>query len=210
MLLDKYQLVIFDLDGTLVHTKEEYRYKVVPETLKVLKISHKVNRKAIDKFWFDGSRNQTIKKYFKIEPKEFWKVFHTLDFMENRAKFTFAYDDVTRTLRMLKKLGKTLAITTGAPKWIAEMETKLLPRHLFSKIISITSTRYKAKPDLQSLNGCLKYLKFKPSDAVYVCNSTEDAIYAKNANVDFIYLERKEHEFKSKKLKTIHSLRELF
>lgn len=133
-----------------------------------------------------------------------------MDFMENRAKYTFAYDDVHETLQNLKKMGKTLAITTGAPKPIAEMESNLLPKHLFSRITSITSTRYKAKPNPQSLNGCLKILKYKTSQAVYIGNSTEDAIYAKNAGVDFIYLEREEHEFRSKKLKTIHSLSELF
>ena len=35
-IIDKYKLVVFDLDGTLVHTTAEYRYFVVPQTLKDL------------------------------------------------------------------------------------------------------------------------------------------------------------------------------
>lgn len=81
---------------------------------------------------------------------------------------------------------------------------------MFGRIISIPSTRYKAEPEQQSLNGCLRVLKYKLSQAVCIGNSTEDAIYAKNAGVDFIYLEREEHELRSKKLKPIQSQNEFF
>ena len=121
--------------------------------------------------------------------------------LEERAKFTHVYDDVWESLKKLKKMGKILAITTGAPKKLAEMEIGLLPENLFTKITAITSTRYKSKPHPESLLGCLKFCKIKPQDAVYIGNSNEDAKYAKAANVDFIYLERREHEFKGEALR---------
>lgn len=216
-ILDKYKLVVFDLDGTLVHTTAEYRYFVVPNVLKELgKGPKKLNFakqnfafNAIDKFWFDGERDKTISNELGCDPKIFWKVFHKFDKPEKRAKFTKVYDDVTLVLSKLKKAGKMLAITTGAPRRIAEMEINLLPKHLFIKIISVYSTRYKNKPHPQSLMACIKFCKANAVQSVYIGNSNDDSIYANSAGVDFIYIERKEHPFKESSITTIHTLFDL-
>lgn len=211
MIIDKYKLIVFDLDGTLVHTTGEYRYFIVPKVLKKLKKNAAISLDIIDKFWFNGERDETIAKYFHCDPKIFWKNFHKEDKLEERAKYTHVYDDVIATLKSLKKIGKKLAITTGAPKKLAQMEIGLLPENYFKKIISIHSTRYKPKPDPQSLLGYLKFCKTKANDSVYIGNSGEDLQYAKNAGVDFIYLERKKHSLNSKLKpeKTIHTLTQL-
>jgi len=209
MLIGKYKLIVFDLDGTLVHTTAEYRYQIVPHVLKKLGVNI-VTLPLIDKFWFDGNRNETIKNEFGLDKNLFWKVFHKEDSMEKRKQYTHVYDDVHDAIKKLKKLGKLLAITTGAPKKIAKIETDLIPKEEFTKIISVTSTRYKAKPHPQSLIGCLKFCKVKAKNAVYIGNSREDAEYAKVAGVDFIYLERREHTFSGENISTIHTLMELF
>ena len=210
MLIDKYKLIVFDLDGTLVHTTAEYRYFIVPYVLGKIGVSKKPSLKLIDKFWFDGNRENTIIKSFKCDKDLFWKIFHKEDNAIQRAKYTHAYDDVKESVKKLKNLNKLLAITTGAPKWIAKIETNLIPKNDFSKIISITSTRYKAKPHPESLIGCLKYCKINAPDAVYTGNSGEDGMYASAARVDFIFLERREHSFSGKSITTINTLKELF
>lgn len=209
MLVDKYKLIVFDLDGTLVHTTAEYRYYIVPKVLYELGIKKKISQKIIDKFWFDGQRNITIEKYFSCNPLIFWKVFNKLDQAEERAKYTHVYDDVWEALKELKERGKLLAITTGAPKRLVQIELALLPKAMFEKITSITSTRYKEKPHPGSLLGILKFCKAKPIDSVYIGNSNEDAQYAKNAGIDFIYLERREHDFSGKQIIAVQSFREL-
>lgn len=210
MLIDKYKLIVFDLDGTLVHTTSEYRYFVVPNVLKKLGKNPDTDLKLIDKFWFDANRDETILKEFRCDPLKFWKEFHKLDKIEERKKYTHVYDDVWECLKRLKKMRKLLAITTGAPKKLAQMETELLPQNMFTKIISITSTRYRGKPHPESLFGCLKFCKMKSHEAVYIGNSNEDGEYAKAADVDFIYLERRKHPFKGEAIATIHSLQEIF
>lgn len=210
MLIDKYKTLVFDLDGTLVHTTAEYRYFIVPETLRIIGKPNNVKAQLIDKFWFDADRNKTIEKHFGCDKNIFWKTFHKIDLIEKRQEFTHAYDDVQDTLKNLKDLGKNLAITTGAPKKIAQMETELIPKKLFTKIISITSTRYKGKPHPESLLGCLRFCKTNPKEAVYIGNSTEDGVYANAAGVDFIYIERREHQFSAKNIYTIPTLFDLF
>lgn len=209
MIIEKYKLIIFDLDGTLVHTTAEYRYFIIPRVLKQLGNNKRINLKVIDKFWFNGNRGETIRDGFGCDAKQFWKMFHKEVKTEERAKYTHVYDDVWITIKKLKNNGKILAVTTGAPKQIANMEVDLLPKEQFEKIISITSTRYKAKPHPESLIGCLKFCKTEAEEAVYIGNSMEDSEYATAASVDFIYLERREHEFIKKSIVTIHSLHEL-
>lgn len=211
MLIDRYKLLVFDLDGTLVHTTGEYRYFIVPRVLKKLKKSTNVSLDIIDQFWFNGSRDKLIANSFKCDPKIFWKMFHKEDRLEERTKYTYVYDDVISVLKFLKKIGKKFAITSGAPKKIAQMEIELLPETYFEKIISIHSTRYKPKPNPQSLLGCLKFCQTKHADVVYIGNSGEDLEYAKNTGVDFIYLERKLHSLNSKVKpdKTIQTLAQL-
>lgn len=209
MLIDKYKLIIFDLDGTLVHTTAEYRYFIVPNVLKKLGVNKKISLGSIDKFWFDGNRTKTITEDFGCNKIEFWKVFHKQDKIEERAKYTHVYDDVWEVTEKLINHDKQLAITTGAPKRIVKIELSLLSQDRFDKVTSITSTRYKAKPHPGSLLGCLKYCRTEPKDAVYIGNSREDSEYAKAANVDFIYLERREHSFSREHVTTINSLREL-
>lgn len=209
-ILDKYKLIAFDLDGTLVHTSAEYRYFVVPKVIRDIKKSpKKLNFQAIDKFWFDGERDKTIRQQFESDPGVFWKIFHKFDKPEERAKFTRIYDDVKPTLTKLRNKGKILALTTGAPKKIAEMEINLLPKHLFAKIISVYSSRYKNKPHPESLLALIKFCKIKNSQSVYIGNSNDDSIYAKSAGVDFIYIERREHPFKGSSNATIHTLFDL-
>ncbi len=66
-----YRAVLFDLDGTLVHTAPEHRYKLVGQTLKKLGVN--VPSSSIDKFWFEGRRNTVIKEHFGLEPDLFWE-----------------------------------------------------------------------------------------------------------------------------------------
>ena len=55
-MLKKYKHIAFDLDGTLVHTVPEYRYKIVPEV--VSQLGGTIDSvHSIDKFWFEGGRD---------------------------------------------------------------------------------------------------------------------------------------------------------
>jgi len=49
--------VIFDLDGTLVHTAPVYRYMVVGDALETLGIEN-IFKKDIDDFWFRGEKER--------------------------------------------------------------------------------------------------------------------------------------------------------
>lgn len=208
-MIKKYKHISFDLDGTLVHTLAEYRYKVLPLVAKELggKIPGK---RDMDRFWFENARDEIISKDFGFEPAAFWKLFRIMDDPVQRALHTDAYPDSEKILKALKKKNKKISIITGAPHVIAEFEIKKLNDISLDYYLSIFDSDFQEKPAPEAFHFVLKKLKVKPDETVYIGNSNEDAHFAKNAGVDFIYLERRQYEFDSKDWMAIHSLEELF
>ncbi|MEK9148083.1 MAG: HAD-IA family hydrolase [Patescibacteria group bacterium] len=210
-MLARYRHISFDLDGTLVHTVPEYRYAIVPKVVHELGGAIKEER-AIDRFWFEASRDEVIRREFKVEPASFWHLFRILDTSEQRSRHTRAYDDAELTLRKLKAMGKITSVITGAPHWIADMEVQKLNGAPLDMHFSITDSQFNGKPDPASFHFILKKLNVSPRETLYVGNSNEDAYYARNAGADFLYLQRKEHQFNLRDyaVGTIDSLDHLF
>ncbi|MFH1183117.1 MAG: HAD-IA family hydrolase [Candidatus Moraniibacteriota bacterium] len=208
--LDKYKHISFDLDGTLVHTLEEYRFKVVPKVVKQLggKIKYK---HSVNKFWFEAGRDKTIKEEFNLDPETFWDLFKKIDTPNKRSSHTFAYPDAEPTLRFLKKINKIISIITGARDWIARMEIEKLNGAPYDFYLSLYDSDFNEKPDPAGLKFAMKKTQTNPGETLYVGNSNEDAYFAKNAGVDFLYLCRKEHNFdlRDYSIGKIHSLDEL-
>lgn len=96
MLIEKYKLIVFDLDGTLVSTSPSYRYSLIPRVLRklgIIDLSH-IDTLTIDKFWFDIDRDITVSDNFKYPPKDFRRVFKRLDGIAERAKYVYLYEDI--------------------------------------------------------------------------------------------------------------------
>jgi phosphoglycolate phosphatase-like HAD superfamily hydrolase len=199
MLIDKYNHISFDLDGTLIHTTPEYIHKIVPAV--VNKLGGKITDKYhIDRFWFEHNRDRMILGHFNVEPAAFWKVFWAADTTEKRIKYIKPYNDSERTIRKLKELGKLVSIITGAPKQLADLEIGKLNGAKIDLCLSLNYTEEpKAKPDPSGLNIVIDKIKSTKKETLYIGNSSEDALFAKNAGVDFVHIERNEHKFDLRK-----------
>jgi len=190
----KYKAVIFDLDGTLVHTTPEYRYKVVPQTLTEFGVI--ASKENIDKFWFGHpDREIVIRDHFGVAPELFWKEFRKNDDINLRIKESRTYPDID-FLAELKEKGYKLGIVTGAPEHIAYPEIKLIGEDNFDSIILAHEFKgIRSKPDPQGLFECLKILKLRPEEVIFVGNGDEDILAAKNAGIFDVLLLRGEHDF---------------
>lgn len=213
-----FEAVLFDMDGTLIKTEAEYRYKVVGETLDELGViyeNHNAMKKYIDKFWFCENRDKTIKEHFKLEHVVFWKKFREIDNknISLREKLTRPYDDVG-FIKKIREKGYKTGIVTGATVPIAQIEISMLGKENFDEIVIANyMNKRKPKPDPESLEECLRNMGASPEYAIYVGNSDEDILIARNAHVLDVLIDRGEYEIEgimpSVKIKTLYGLRQL-
>ena len=190
----KYEAIIFDLDGTLIHTAPEYRYIIVGNALKDLGTS--TSNEKIDKFWFEKERNKIIKSEFKVEPQEFWVRYNIYEKADLRKNFIKVYEDIN-FIKELKSRGYKLGIVTSAAEHIADLELQLIGKeHFDAVVIARISHGVIPKPHPDGLLKCLNKLDVSPEKSIYVGNAEEDLISAKNANLQSVIVLRGEYEFK--------------
>lgn len=207
-----YRAVLFDIDGTLVHTLPEYRYRTVGAALRQLQREFSLG--DIDRFWFEGDRNAVIRECFQLEPKEFWTVFRKIDLPEHRKEFTRLYEDVG-AVQELRTLGYQTGIVTGAPPDVANINLDKLGREQFDVIFIASSLNGKNnKPHPEGLLYCLDQLRLDLNEAVYVGNADEDVIMARNAGMLDIIIDRHEMIFPAEikptiRINSLYELREI-
>lgn len=206
-----YKAVIFDLDGTLVHTAPEYRYKVIGDTLREMGVDSFL-MEHIDKLWFETDREKIVQEYFGQKPEDFWKIYTRNEKIEQRKKFIKIYDDID-FLFHLKNAGYKTGVVTGSPEHIADMEIGMIGKENFNSIIVARGFGgIKAKPHPEGLEKCLDALCLEKDEAIFVGNGAEDILAAQNAGLMDVYIRRGEYEFDLNKLnpsRTINSLHEL-
>ncbi|MFC2142848.1 HAD family hydrolase [Candidatus Aenigmatarchaeota archaeon] len=199
--------IIFDLDGTLVHTKKEFIIDVVRKTVGYFDIED-VPEKDIYKFWFGQSRK--LIENWDINPVKFWEIFHKQNDIKLRKKYTIPFEDCW-VLEKLNEKKVKIAILTGSTKKLADMEIELIREKFnisFDEVVSSHDIG-KFKPNPKAVVECLNVLKSKKENTLLVGNSDEDIMAAQTAGILDIYIDRREHEITTKPTKTIKSLEEL-
>jgi HAD superfamily hydrolase (TIGR01509 family) len=190
--MQQLKAVIFDLDGTLVSTKAEYRYHVVGSTLRQL--GRKAVQAHIDIFWFEGNRDEIIRTLFQVDPLLFWKAYTSFDLSDIRCENTIVFED-TVVLQQLRQKGLRLGIVTNAPHHIAHSELELIGAHLFDAMIVADPVRgIRPKPAPDGIITCLNNLDTTAQDALFIGNSHEDIEAARAAGVRDIYIDRDEYK----------------
>lgn len=200
--------IIFDLDGTLVDTKEEYKYEVFTKTMKYFKIE--VTNQEANLFWYGKQRSRLIENKYNINPRIFWKKFMEVDTIDSRIKNSYVYEDVIPALTKLKDSGKKLGIVTGAPKYVSKREVELIEGVIFDSIINANHLyNMKVKPDPEGLIKCLNDLKLGKDELIFVGNGEEDILAGRNAGIQDVMIYRGAYQDFFKPTIIINSLNEL-
>ncbi|MBI2579919.1 MAG: HAD family hydrolase [Candidatus Aenigmarchaeota archaeon] len=186
-----YKAVLFDLDGTLVHTPFDYVSRVVGRALADLNLSS--GEGGIRRFWYEPFRERTIREVFGTEPEIFWPVMNRHDTPESRMSAARPYGDADFVAE-LKETGYRTGIVTGARRGIIRCEVEMIGPGNFDVVIRAQkSSGMEPKPHPEGILRCLGELQVSPGEAMYVGNGPEDIEAAKAAGVLDVHMDRNEH-----------------
>lgn len=197
--------VIFDIDGTLTHTKSSYILLTVRKVLENFN-REDLDEKEIFKFWFHMGRNEIIKSW-RIEPQDFWRIFKVHDNPCARKHFIETYEDIW-VLKKLRENEIKIGALSNAPPQIVAMNLEKIPI-VFDCVVNSFGTLIRRKPDPHGIEECLQLMDVKKDDALMVGNGIEDHLAAKAAGIKDVFIDRKEHDIEIPATIKIKSLEEL-
>lgn len=182
----KYQLAIFDLDGTLLDTLEDLadstnyvmRSFGYPErTLaEVRRFVGNGIRKLLERSAPNGTPSEEIDRMFE-QFKEYYGA--------HCADKTKPYDGIMELLASLKKKGVRLAVVSNKADYAVKALCEQYFCGCFDEAVG-ERVGIARKPAPDTVNEVLKNLKIDKSNAVYIGDSEVDVQTAKNAEMDGI------------------------
>ena len=195
--------VIFDLDGTLIDSKIDFR-KMKRRNIRLLEASgvergllteemlnYDIERRATEDLRTKGVSEEEIQRVFQ-------KVAEIMSEIEleaiGNAKLI---DGVVKTLEKLKRLGLKIGIITRGCR---EYVNKILEKFELEGLIDAVAARddvLKPKPDPEHPQYLMKILGVKPSEAVLIGDHPLDALCAKNVGMRFFLIPKRDTNFKT-------------
>ncbi|MDC3170231.1 HAD-IA family hydrolase [Paracoccaceae bacterium] len=187
--------LVFDLDGTLVDTKDdmldagnlvfesqgwETRLKGFSGLQTAIQGGRTILRYGLRKEGLDFDDN-LLKDYYQLYLSNYDKV------LDNKS---IVYNGVSDTLSQLQAMGVKLGLCTNKPeKHARELLKRLGLIDFFERSFVGSDTVGVAKPDPKPLLEAIERLGEKPKDIFFVGDTNTDRDAAKNANVDFVFCE---------------------
>ena len=181
--MNKYKVILFDLDGTLCDTDE-----MIVQTMFAIYKDYKPTkiRTREELYYFSGPpiRDTLAREFPDYDPEEMYSVFKKLS-KEYYAPYVKEYKDEIEVLKALKEQGYILGVVTnkGYPLTIYSLEICHI-KEFFDVVITADDVKV-GKPDPAGLNIAMKKLNIKnKEDVLYVGDNDIDYFTASNAGVD--------------------------
>ncbi len=182
----KYQLAIFDLDGTILDTLKDLTDSVNHSLGK-----YNCPERSIDEIRnFVGNGILTLIKRSVPNNSDDVLINNVYEdfceyYKEHNADSTKEYDGITELFLKLRSKGIKIAVVSNK----ADFAVKSLCKKYFDGLIDVcigerTNVRRKPAPD--SVNEVLSQFETAPENAVYIGDSNIDILTAKNACTDCI------------------------
>lgn len=169
-----YEMMFFDLDGTLVDTLESITY-VLNYTLN--KYSYKIGKEKVKMFIGNGAENMMKRtfNYLNISFDKFDTIMKEfmLNYKTKQIDKLKIYDNMRETLNILSEFFR-LGIYTNKPYNVAMDVVDILFPNMFECVLGNIDT-YNVKPDITQLKNWCKHNDI---------DSTENIIYVGDSEVD--------------------------
>ncbi len=183
MIKEKIELIIFDLDGTIVNSIFDIAdgvnhalVKMNRDTVSVHEVQEMIGsgvKKLIELALIDVSDEIVLANALKIFQDYYSK---------NLITKTRPYKDVLETLNQLSNF--KMAIYSNKPQNLTDKVIIGLDLNsYFDTVQGADESKYKRKPSEEGINYILKKLKVKPKNVIMVGDSTHDIHAGKRAGV---------------------------
>ena len=205
-------LVIFDLDGTLVNVIEEADYfcafnrTLVHHGLSPISKEEYFNLDLWNLEGYDGVDLVLKQLSPHLDARPFFDIFDKYyplcaeHAIENGEMFLF--DDVMPTFRKLKEVKCLIAILTNTGRPGAELKLEKLGLSPFIDSLK-TKNECEPKPNPEGLHMIVDELSVAIEKALFVGDSSNDEKAAQKAGIRFIRIDRQSHELTTGKVKSL-------
>ncbi|MBI5572969.1 MAG: HAD family hydrolase [Elusimicrobia bacterium] len=180
---NNFQLIIFDIDGTLVNTLDDIRDSA-NKVLKHFGIK-KASKEKIKHSVGSGVDNFFSNLHVKDSNIKSAKKLFSENYLKNLTVKSKLYSGMLGVLKELKKEKIILYVVSNKPQIFSEKLLKMLKvKKYFKKIIGINSEEKKRlKPSAFYIRKILLKEKILPSEALIVGDSKTDILAAKNSKI---------------------------
>jgi len=174
-----FDLVIFDMDGTLVDSMDclaDWIHRAIkdhcPDTVTPATVTAAfgpTEEQIIERFVGPELLKSCLERYYNLYESEHERV--------------YVYPGINELLRELKRKGTPMALCTGKSRRAVEISLKRLEwDSLFQTIITGDDTS-RFKPDPEGINKILSQVKAEKSRTLFIGDSPADTAAAKNAGI---------------------------
>lgn len=182
----KYELIVFDMDGTILDTLEDLKNSM-NHTLRLYNMPERT-LDEIRSFVGNGIRKLIERAAVSGTPETIIEAIHK-DFMKHYevhcADFTKPYDGVNDLILELKSRGyKTAVVSNKAHDAVLDLCDQYFPA-LFDLALG-EKPEIAKKPAADMVNLALEKLQISREKAVYIGDSDVDVATARNSNLDMI------------------------
>ena len=200
----EFDAVLYDLDGTLVTTANEYRQRAVEGTLDLLGLE--TPHGFADRFWFGADREMIVQRELDITIEQFYDAFAFIDLPGLRSMATNPFADVLPVLEQLAGRVKQGIVTACPTEKAAPVIAKIGRDYFESIVVANHFEGVPSKPNPWGVNVCLEELGVAAEKAIYVGNANEDVGAARNAGVVSCIVDRGEFVLTEKPMVRIPDL----
>lgn len=187
--MKNYQLIIFDLDGTILDTLEDLKCSL-NAALKKNKLPER-SFEEVRRFVGNGI-GMLIRRAVPSDANDNTiRQVHadfTTHYKVHSADHTRPYDGITALMEQLHAAGRKIAVISNK----ADYAVQDLCQHYFPDLIDIAvgeKEGVRRKPEPDSVNEVIRLLSIPKKSVVYIGDSEVDIQTAKNAGIDAVIVE---------------------
>lgn len=204
-------VVLFDLDGTLVDTKDLI-YASFRHVFKKYKPDHVLSEQELASF-LGPTLKDSFLRYFKADQIEEIIAYYRAHNHKYHNDYVKEIDGVKETLQFLKDQGFPLAVVSNKVRHTIEMGLDKCGLSSYFDVIVGADDFERPKPNPEGLLLACQRLYHNHDDVVYVGDSATDIIACKRMgaySVAAVFDEKRESSLAAEKpCKIIHNMREL-